>query len=68
MYLPFNIVHYEGNIRYSGIQSPYVERNASCIELLIDFVFCFNLLLGSNENNISMYLNKCSWVLTLEIV
>jgi len=68
MNLPFNIVHYEGHVRNSGFQSPYVEKDASCIKLLIDFLFCFNLLLDSNENNSSMYLNKFSWVLTLEIV
>jgi hypothetical protein len=63
MYLLFNIVHSEGNVKNSDIQSPYVEKDETCIQLQIDFVFCFNLLLDSSENNSSQYLNKCSRVL-----
>jgi len=68
MYLTFNIVHSEEYVRNSGIQSPYVQKDATCIELVIDFVFCFNPLLDNSENNSSIYLNKCLGVLTLEIV
>jgi hypothetical protein len=60
MNLPFNIVHSEGNVRHSDIQSPYVEKDATCIELLIEFILYFNFLLDSSENNSSQYANKCS--------
>jgi hypothetical protein len=66
MYLQFNIVRSEGNVRNSGIQSPYVEKDASCIELLIDCVFCFNLLLDCSSKYLFDTISYVIKVSTLE--